>query len=109
VSSELVRSVGEDLRHLRETLNTDVTDAALRRSSTLLRRLAVQGDYGKAWRWLGLKREPVVRAPQPDDVLGRISARRLVYASPVGAHLLGGQVGQILIPKPLYELPPVDK
>lgn len=105
---DLPRVVAEDLTFLRDTWEEQVSDSLLRQSSAVLRRLAVEGDYGRAWRSVGFEREPRVRTMTLDGILRSIPAKRLLYASPGGALLQGAELGQIVIPKALYNLPPDD-
>lgn len=70
---ELIRTVSSDLRYLKEEWDESIDDDSLRRSSTTLRRLLVgegTGDYSRAWRAVGLKREPSLQAVDLQPQIG---------------------------------------
>jgi len=86
---DLIRIVAEDLLFLRSDWDQDIDDASLRRSSPVLRRLIVEGDFGRAWRALGLAREPIITAPCLDALLGPASRADVSFAQAGGAHYQG--------------------
>lgn len=65
-----IKVVTEDLRYLGEAFSSDIRDPDIRRGSAVLRRLLVEGVYGKAWRALGLERQPSVIAVDLDGIIG---------------------------------------
>lgn len=69
---EFARTVDEDLSYLMDEWVPKLDRAELRRTSPILRRLLVQGDYHRAWRLLELPGEPSVSAPTIDAMLGTI-------------------------------------
>ena len=72
---EDARVVAEDLQYLMDEWVPRLDRAALRRDSPMLRRLLVQGQYGRAWRTLGLPGEPYISAPSFDAMLGEADRR----------------------------------
>ena len=69
--------VDEDLAYLMDEWQPQLRQAEIRRLSPVLRRLLVDGQYGRAWRSLGLPGEPYVTATDLDAALGTID-RRLI-------------------------------
>jgi hypothetical protein len=72
--SHLIQIVGEDLRYLIARGDSLATDA-LRRDSVVLRRLIVDGDFGRVWNLLRIPGKPMISAPRlekllDDNVLG---------------------------------------
>ena len=57
-----VKIVAEDLNYLLNEWDQEISDDSLRRNSTVLRRLLVEGDYSNAWRMIGLEKEPKICA-----------------------------------------------
>ena len=89
---EVIRVVAEDLTFLRVEWDHEINDGSLRRSSPVLRRLVVEGDFGRAWRALGLSKEPLVQTPCLDRFLGPGSRSDVVVAHAGGAQYGGGAV-----------------
>lgn len=85
MSSALVSSVVSDLRYIDRDWNGRVDDDSLRRGSTVLRRLIVDADLGKAWRATGHQGEPMIDASSLDPVLATIPIGRIQFASVGGA------------------------
>jgi hypothetical protein len=74
--------VYEDLMYLRDEWRPSLEPSALRRLiSPVLRRLLIDGDYGKAWRSLELPGEPWISVPDLDAMLGTLDRRAIVLAS----------------------------
>ena len=86
---ELVDSVASDIRLVMSEANPDTDDNTLRRMSSILRRLVVYNDYGKAWRL-------VISEPKFPTLI----APKLVPELPLETGILfagGAQVGGITI------------
>jgi hypothetical protein len=81
----LVDIVQEDLAHLRDTWDDELTEGRLRRDSAVLRRLLVEGALGRAWRAAGHRGEP--RVPFHDQMSSLNAEARFftVWASNGGA------------------------
>lgn len=92
VNLERIRNVAEDLDYLRHEWDEEVEDGSLRRSSTVLRRLLVEGELHKAWRDLGLAKQPVVSAPSLEVWLRGMPYNRIVFATVGGAKYRGVEV-----------------
>jgi hypothetical protein len=77
----LVEVVTEDLVHLRDTWDDDITESRLRQDSGILRRLLIDrgGTFRRAWRATGNKREPRVIAPDLKTYLGGFDRRKIVF------------------------------
>ncbi len=65
----LVKTVIEDLIYLTEEFNCNVKDDSIRRNSSVLRRLLVDGDLLLAWRHLGFAGEPSIPSTNLDNEL----------------------------------------
>jgi hypothetical protein len=86
------RVVAEDLAYLRDEWQPQLAPAALRRLSPILRKLLVNGHYGRAWRSVGLPGEPWITATDLDAMLGTLdrSLIQLAFAPP------GPTVGRVM-------------
>lgn len=82
---ELLRTVFEDLKYLSKEWTQWVEDDDLRRSSNVLRVQLVDGNYGRAWRLLGLPKEPTIVATDLSLFMGTIPQERIVFAQAGGA------------------------
>jgi hypothetical protein len=87
-----VQLVREDLEFLRDEWDNSIDEASLRRSSNVLRTLLVDGHLGRVWRSLGLKRQPIVLAPDLDAMLVGIDPSRVQFAQAGGAHYQQAQL-----------------
>ena len=84
-----LRTVAEDLEHLRKDWGSDIRDPDIRRGSGVLRRLLVEGDYGLAWRALGFVRQPSLIAVDLRNCFFRIDRSDIIYALAWGTHFRG--------------------
>jgi hypothetical protein len=66
---ELVNAVASDLRFIAGTWGAQVDDDSLRRGSTQLRMLLVEGLLQRAWKAAGFGREPIIKAPKIEPFL----------------------------------------
>lgn len=95
---ELIRVVSEDLAFVAKDWDQSVEDASLRRSSTVLRRLLVEGHFGKAWRALGLEKQPRVIAPDLGITIDSVAdSGKIMFAQAGGADFRGGAVQSVLV------------
>ncbi|HJP97431.1 MAG TPA: hypothetical protein VJ862_02605 [Rhodanobacteraceae bacterium] len=78
----LCEQVAADLAHIRDAWSGELTEHVIRRESSVIRRLLVYGDFSKAWRNLGLPRQPLVSAHELEDWLGTIPTKYIRYAFP---------------------------
>lgn len=76
--------VDEDLAYLIDEWVPSLDPPTLRRLSPVLRRLLVQGQYGRAWRTVGLSGEPWVSSTDLEAMLGTIDRRfvQMAFAPP---------------------------
>lgn len=93
---ELISIVGEDLLFLRDEWDQDVTDASLRRSSVVLRRLLVDKHLGQVWRKLGFEKEPSVTAVDLAFILEGIPPEAVAFAQAGGALHRGLEISSAL-------------
>src|SRR5262245_13790732 len=78
---EFIDGVVFDLNHLRELLTPPVEQHKVRLASTVLRRLLIQGDLGKAWRLAAFSKEPRVSARSLKRFLEKNAHRYVAFAS----------------------------
>jgi len=97
---EIIKVVAEDLKYLMDEWDQEVSDTSLRNTSTTLRRLISDDDLGKAWRLLGLAKEPIINAISLDELLGTI---KLVHINQAFA---GGAVYNNIQIKDIFEYNP---
>lgn len=72
--------VAEDLEYLMDEWVPKLVPREVRRVSPVIRRLLVDGLYGRAWRKLGLPGEPWVTATSLDAMLGAVDRSLIVVA-----------------------------
>jgi len=77
---ELLKIVREDLNYLENNWNDNATEDLLRISSTILRRLIVEGMLQRAWKEHGNSKEPIIRAPHFGAMLATVYLKWLDYA-----------------------------
>jgi hypothetical protein len=87
-----IQSVAEDIVHLRDEWGSDISDAAIRRGSAVLRRLLVENAYGQAWRAAGFLKDPVVVTVDLDATISSEEPSETVVALASGAKLKRMQV-----------------
>jgi hypothetical protein len=85
----LIKTVADDLQYIKHEWDQSIDDSSLRRSSTVLRSLLVNGNYGKAWRSAGLPREPRINAPDLIAYISGIDRKRITFAQAGGAQFGG--------------------
>lgn len=86
----LVRTVLEDMKYLRDEWDDAIDEDALRRNSTVLRRLLIHADYSKAWRAVGLAKEPRMQAVDMSAFLKGIAPEHIIVMQIGGGDHLGG-------------------
>ena len=69
--ANLVKIVAEDLKYMKTQWDEEITDASLRISSGILRRLLVEDEYGNAWRTkiIGFVKQPSIIAVDSDQYM----------------------------------------
>jgi hypothetical protein len=95
-ATELLRVVASDLAFLEDEWDESVDEDSLRRSSTVLRRLLVLGDYAKAWRVAGEAKEPRLEAVDLSNALAGLELARIFFASAGGGRSGGGELSGAL-------------
>ena len=95
--SQFVEIVRADLAYLRDEWDDTVDDHSLRRSSTVLRRLLVQGDLLRAWREVGLPGQPQITASTLAPVLARVPRSEIRFAAAGGAKYQGAELRGALL------------
>jgi hypothetical protein len=75
-----IRVVRQDLEFIQSDWRDSIPEPSLRRSSNVLRTLLVNGELGRAWRSLGLEKQPVVLAPDLDSIIRGIPRELIEFA-----------------------------
>lgn len=83
---ECVLAVLADLEYLRDEWDGSISEDSLRRNSTVLRRLVADGDYSRAWRAVGLTKQPCVMAIDMPEFFKDIKSEHIVVAQHGGAN-----------------------
>jgi hypothetical protein len=91
-SNSAVRIVVEDLRFLQREWGEQVDEASLRRGSTVLRRLLVQGELQRAWKAVGFSLEPEVIASTLRSTVEVVPVGTIRFAFAGGARYQGVEV-----------------
>jgi hypothetical protein len=78
-------TVYEDLLFLRQSWDQSTDEPSLRRTSPILRRLLVEGAYGRAWRSVGLDKEPTVIAGELVFDAGALEKDKIFFVGSFGA------------------------
>jgi hypothetical protein len=89
---DLLNVVAEDLGYLKSEWNQSVEDAALRRGSTVLRRLLVDGELQRAWKAAGFTREPTITCSTLAPVMRRYPLKAIQVAAAGGAQYSIGEM-----------------
>jgi len=89
-------SVAEDLEYLRKW-GPEISDADLRRGTSVLRRLLVDGIYSMAWRSIGFSKEPRLFAVDLVSLIDNWPLENIEFGIAGGAHLKGLQFGAMLL------------
>ena len=93
----LVITVASDLAYLRQEWDQSVDDSHLRRNSTVLRRILVNGDFGRAWRAVGFEREPDINAIDLLKHIEGFDLSEIKFALAGGALFKGSKFACILL------------
>jgi len=67
-------AVAEDIEYLLSWEQAPPDDATVRRGTSILRRLLLEGDLQRAWRKFGFKGQPIVTGP---DIIGMIRSHHI--------------------------------
>lgn len=100
----LLKIVWEDIEYLRKEWDQEISDESLRRSSNVLRNLLVENQFGKAWRIIGLEKEPKIKAPDLEVIIEDLDISKVVLAHAGGAFYHGMQIMGMTVGK--YVLSP---
>jgi hypothetical protein len=95
--AELLATVKSDLAFLEDEWDESIDEHSLRRSSTVLRRLLVNGDYGKAWRIAGEPKEPRLEAVDLSNNLAGLELARVFFATAGGGPPRGGELSGCVV------------
>jgi hypothetical protein len=89
---ELLEVVASDLIYLKREWGQDIDDDSLRRGSTVLRRLLVNGELQRAWKSAGFSKEPQLTASSLTPILEKIVSDKIIFAAAGGANYKGCEV-----------------
>lgn len=88
-------AVAEDLEYL-ASWDPEISDAEIRRGSSVLRRLLVEDAYGTAWRAVGFTKQPSLVAVSLEALTQDVSSSRIVFALAAGAEFRGIHIAGML-------------
>jgi hypothetical protein len=86
---EVLLTVIEDLEYIMKEWNRDIEDEQLRRDCTIIRRLLIEDNLGRAWRAVGFNKQPRIYCPILDTSCG---VEDIFFAQAGGAHYQGMQM-----------------
>src|SRR3990172_5622683 len=101
----LVRTIIEDLEHVRGQCEARVGEPDVRRLSAVLRRLLIDNALQKAWTLLGFEKEPKLQAPTLRPILKTYPLKRVRLAWAGGALAQGKGWGNVKVAE-MYSLEP---
>lgn len=93
-----IKIVADDLNYL-ATWNPDISEGDIRRGSAVLRRLLVDGVYGKAWRAIGKGKQPNVVAIDISSLTEPNALKDIKYVVAAGAKFRGADFAVMLVNK----------
>lgn len=98
-ADDTLRIVFDDLAYLHETWDQTIEVNSLRVSSTILRRLLVEGELQRAWKVAGFEREPKITAYSltPHLRFMKSTSRPVALAWAGGAKVKGGQLSNMVL------------
>ena len=85
----LVKTILDYLLYLKEKWDQQIDNNSLRISSVILRRLLIEDNLGRAWRVLGLLKQPKILAPNLEEAIQHISCNKITFAQAGGANFKG--------------------
>lgn len=85
----LLEVVTSDLQYLKANWTPEVDDHSLRRGSTILRMLLVEGNLQRAWKSVGMKGKPTIIAPRLEVLLDGKDKSSIVAAFAGGGEYKG--------------------
>jgi hypothetical protein len=88
----IVTIVRQDLLYLKEEWDQEISDESIRRSSNVLRNLLVEDQFGRAWRLVGLERQPKVIAPDLEHYIDDLDGLKISLAFAGGALYHGKKI-----------------
>jgi len=106
-------SIAEDLEYLTRDWHSEIESADLRRGSSVVRRLLVDGGNARllldAWRAYGFNGQPIVRGPDlMEDVKGPLKTVSWASAGGIRVRSSAGAVGAVVVynvgPSPVPEV-----
>ena len=89
---QLITIVAADLHFLIEEWDQDVDTHSLRRTSPVLRRLLIDNDLQRAWRAIGLKKEPRIVTSSLANILSTTPKKKIKFAFGGGAVYRGVEI-----------------
>lgn len=99
INDQLVKTVIEDIKYLRDDWNDEIDDASLRRGSVVLRRLLINHDLQRAWTSLGMGVPLTIEAVSLRMVLKSVAIKNIYFASAGGAKYKGATVARFFMAK----------
>ena len=94
---DLIEIVADDLRFLQRTWHDNIGNHSLRRGSTVLRGLLVEGALQRAWKAIGLDDQPQITTFSLTETLDKVPIEKIIFAAAGGAHYLNAFIGPRLM------------
>lgn len=85
MDEQYLQTIAEDLEYLRDEWCNGASQAAVRRGSAILRCLLVEGNIGRAWRYVGFEKEPHINAMDINYIIGDTELHDILIATAGGA------------------------
>ncbi|MCZ6690217.1 MAG: hypothetical protein O7H41_11475 [Planctomycetota bacterium] len=93
IQREEVSLAVADLQYLRHDWDATIEDDTLRRGSVALRLLMVDDTLGRAWRSVGLTKEPRIKTVDLDSGISGFEKAKIEYAQSAGGRFGGLRMG----------------
>lgn len=106
MNEDELNTVIEDLEFFRDEWEGDISEAAVRRGSAILRRLLVEGNLGKAWRATEYVKEPNIVGVNLDLQIDALNKGKIYVALAGGGTRSGITAGGVFIVKGASSPPP---
>lgn len=94
---DLINIVADDLRFLQRTWHNNIGNHSLRRGSTVLRSLLVEGTLQRAWKAIGFDNQPQITTFSLTETLEKVPKEKIIFAAAGGAHYLNVFIGPRLM------------
>ncbi|MCB8927614.1 MAG: hypothetical protein H6652_18525 [Ardenticatenaceae bacterium] len=95
---EFLKEVVDDIRYLQREWGQEITNHALRRGSTDLRRLLVQDWLQRAWKAANFDKQPKIMSFSLTETFAEIPKEKFIFAMAGGAMYKGYSIANVFFP-----------